>query len=98
MVIQMNEKIFLFLCIIYVTYNVIVLFTYGYDKYLAKKEKWRISEKRLMGMAFFFGGPGAFLGMQLFRHKTKHLQFEILVPLFMILQTGMWVIAAKMVL
>lgn len=98
MVIQMSDKFFLFLCIIYVTYNIIVFVTYGYDKYLAKKGRWRISEKRLMGMAFFFGGPGAFLGMQIFRHKTKHLQFEILVPLFMVLQAGMWVIAAKIIL
>ncbi|MGN0151870.1 MAG: DUF1294 domain-containing protein [Wujia sp.] len=94
----MNEKIFLFLCIIYSVYNVIVIFTYGYDKYQAKKDRWRIPERRLMGMAFFFGGPGAFLGMQIFRHKTKHLQFEILVPIFMLLQTIGWVIAARIVL
>ncbi len=98
MVIRMSDKFFLFLCIIYVTYNIIVFVTYGYDKYLAKKGGRRISEKRLMGMAFFFGGPGAFLGMQIFRHKTKHLQFEILVPIFMVLQAGMWVIAAKIIL
>ena len=51
-----------------------------------------------MGYAFFFGGPGAFLGMQIFRHKTKHLQFQIFVPVFMILQIVMWVVAAIIIL
>lgn len=97
-IVEMNSKIFLFLCIVYSVYNVIVLITYGYDKYLARERKWRIAESRLMGMAFFFGGPGAFLGMQFFRHKTKHLQFQILVPIFMVLQVLLWGLAAKLVL
>lgn len=95
---EMNSKIFLFLCIIYIVYNVIVLITYGYDKYLAREGKWRITERQLMGMAFFFGGPGAFLGMQVFRHKTKHLQFQILVPVFMVLQVLLWGLAAGLIL
>ncbi|MBE7070926.1 MAG: DUF1294 domain-containing protein, partial [Ruminococcaceae bacterium] len=32
------------------------------------------------------GGLGAFLGMKLFRHKTKHTSFRILVPVSMIIQ------------
>ncbi|MBR5869947.1 MAG: DUF1294 domain-containing protein [Clostridia bacterium] len=59
---------------------------YGIDKWKAQTNRWRISEKALILSALFFGAPGAFLGMQLFRHKTKHWYFAVFVPLFMILQ------------
>ena len=32
------------------------------------------------------GAAGAFLGMRVFRHKTKHWKFRILVPLFLALE------------
>ena len=36
---------------------------------------------------------GAFAGMQIFRHKTKHLRFQILVPLFLVLHIVALVLA-----
>jgi uncharacterized membrane protein YsdA (DUF1294 family) len=56
------------------------------DKERAIKHKWRISENTLLLVGFLFGSFGTFLGMQFFRHKTKHLKFRILVPLFAVLQ------------
>lgn len=94
----MKLKIFIFLLILYAIHNVCALMCYGLDKYYAIKDKRRVSENTLMGYAFFFGGPGSFLGMQIFRHKTKHLQFQVLVPIFMILQIVCWVVAAILVL
>lgn len=94
----MKNKIFIVVLIVYCVYNLLVFAAYGYDKYCAKKGKWRLTEKYLMGLAFYFGGAGAFLGMQIFRHKTKHLQFQILVPAFMVIQAVLWVIAAIVVL
>lgn len=44
---------------------------YGVDKWKAKRQKWRISEMTLLGMAFVFGAAGAFAGMLLFHHKTR---------------------------
>ena len=35
--------------------NVVTFFTYGIDKYKAKKGKWRISEAILLLMAIFWG-------------------------------------------
>ena len=67
-----------------IIWNVIVFLTYGIDKLKAIKNGWRISEKALLMMAFFMGGVGAYLGMQTFRHKTKKLKFNILVPLAVI--------------
>ena len=66
-------------------WNLIVFCVYGLDKYKAKKDKWRIPEKTLLLLTFFFGGLGAFLGMRVFRHKTKHRLFTIGVPLCLLL-------------
>lgn len=64
--------------------NVLSLLAYGIDKVMAVKGGWRISEKNLLILALF--GPfGAYAGMLLFRHKTRHAKF-LLVPVFAILQ------------
>lgn len=65
--------------------NIIAFFMYGIDKLKAKHRRRRISEATLLGIAAVGGSLGAFAGMQIFRHKTKHLRFQILVPLFLIL-------------
>ena len=56
-------------------FNIVAFVLYGRDKWLAKKHKWRISEKVLLSVSFFGGALGALLGMQVFRHKTKHWYF-----------------------
>ncbi len=69
----------------YVAVNVLAFLLYGLDKAKAKAGAWRIPERTLIGIAFLGGAFGAFLGMQLFRHKTKHTQFVVLIPLFCLL-------------
>jgi uncharacterized membrane protein YsdA (DUF1294 family) len=54
---------------------------YGLDKFKARADKWRISEKGLL-LASLFGPIGAWFGMQHFRHKTRKPVFRIMVPLF----------------
>ena len=56
------------------------------DKSKAKRVAWRIPEKTLLGIAILGGGAGIWLGMQMFRHKTKHLQFKIGVPIITLLE------------
>ena len=58
----------------------------GIDKAKAKKGAWRIPEKTLLGIAFVGGGVGVWLGMELFRHKTKHLHFKLGVPIITLLE------------
>ena len=48
---------------------------YGVDKLKAINGSWRISEKALLLTSLFGGALGGLLGMQLFRHKTKHWYF-----------------------
>jgi len=65
--------------------NVIAFIIYGIDKRKAKKHLWRIPEATLIGLALMGGSVGAFLGMRLFHHKTKHIKFYVGVPaIFMI--------------
>ena len=53
------------------------------DKQKAKKRKWRIPEATLMGTAALGGSIGAWLGMQIFRHKTKHIKFTLGIPVIL---------------
>ena len=73
----------------YVVINAVAFFMYGADKYFAKKDMWRISEKALLGVAAIGGAFGAFFGMETFRHKTKHMKFKVLVPLFMVVHLAL---------
>ena len=72
------------LIVCYVLWNLAVLLIYGLDKRRAVREKWRIRERTLLICAFAMGGLGALLGMELFRHKTQHIKFKILVPLALV--------------
>jgi uncharacterized membrane protein YsdA (DUF1294 family) len=72
--------------------NVVTFALYGIDKRKAKKDRRRISETTLIVCAFLMGGIGAFLGMKLFRHKTQHLKFKILIPMAILANIGIIVL------
>jgi uncharacterized membrane protein YsdA (DUF1294 family) len=78
---------FLFLLISFAI-NLIAFLFYGIDKRKAQNGAWRISEATLLLFSFIGGGLGSLLGMNIFHHKTRHLKFRILVPLFLILYTA----------
>lgn len=75
--------------VIWLFMGLITFFLYGADKRKARKGKWRIPESTLLLFSFFGGSLGAFLGMQLFRHKTQHWKFKILVPLSLVLHIAL---------
>lgn len=68
--------------------NLAVFALYGVDKARARRGAWRIRESTLLGAAACFGALGALLGMQLFRHKTKHRAFALGVPALLIVQVA----------
>lgn len=76
------EYIFIYILII----NILAFCLYGIDKWKAVRGAWRLSEMTLLLAAFLGGAAGAFLGMRIFHHKTRHWKFKILVPLFLILE------------
>lgn len=49
---------------------------YGLDKRAAKTGGWRVSERALHLLAAAGGWPGAFVGQQVFRHKTVKPSFR----------------------
>ena len=66
--------------------NLVGLVLYGVDKAKSKhKGSRRIQERVLLWVARLGGGVGCWMGMMLFRHKTKHNSFMILVPLWTVL-------------
>lgn len=69
-----------------VTINVATFFTYGIDKWKAKKSLWRIRESALLGLAILGGSIGAWLGMKVWHHKTMHKKFKYGIPLILIAQ------------
>lgn len=73
--------------LVYVAVMSLITFAvFGLDKFKAKANRWRIRERTLFLLAILGGGIGAFLGMQIFRHKTQHKQFVIGIPAIMIVQ------------
>lgn len=73
--------------------NLISLVAYYADKQKAKRGKWRTPEATLIGLSFAFGSIGALVGMYVFRHKTKHIKFTLLVPLSFVLQLALIVVS-----
>lgn len=59
------------------------------DKQKARKNRWRIPERTLIGSALLGGSLGALLGMYTFRHKTKHLKFTLGVPAILMAQIAL---------
>lgn len=69
-----------------------LLFLMGIDKRRARNlapGSARVWESTFLAWAVVGGAPGGWLGMHLFRHKTRHLRFRIVMPLFAII----WVLA-----
>lgn len=77
---------YLYITIYLTIINLIGFFSMGIDKYKAIHHKWRIPENTLFLIAIIGGSIGSILGMQLFRHKTKHPRFVIGMPVILILQ------------
>lgn len=74
-----------FVIIYLMAVNLIAFVLYYADKIKARRRLWRIPEATLLTVALIGGSVGAYAAMRLFRHKTKHPKFYILVPLMIVL-------------
>ncbi|MFB0828274.1 DUF1294 domain-containing protein [Brevibacillus laterosporus] len=69
--------------------NLYALCAMGWDKRLARKHNsWRIPEATFFLLAALGGAVGVGLGMLLWRHKTKHPSFCVLIPLCLLWNGG----------
>ncbi|MBE7019027.1 MAG: DUF1294 domain-containing protein [Ruminococcaceae bacterium] len=70
---------------IFIVWNLLIFFLYGWDKLAAKNHWWRVPEKVLLFTALLMGSFGAMFGMVLWNHKTSKLKFRFCVPVFTLL-------------
>ena len=78
--------------------NLTVFALYGVDKRRAIKGAWRIPEKTLLTGTWLLGGVGAWLAMRFFRHKTKHIAFQVSAPVGAILSLLLMALASAKLL
>ena len=79
----------LWLCLLYLLgINLLAFLAFGRDKSLARQERFRIPEARLLLYAALGGSAGAWLGMRRFHHKTRKWKFRILIPALFFAQVG----------
>ena len=76
------KNIIIYLLII----NVLGFLAMGFDKWKAKRGRWRIPEDSLFMFTILGGGIGTIVGIYTFRHKTKKIKFTVGMPLILILE------------
>ena len=69
--------------------NAVTFIVYGIDKYKAKKARWRIPEATLLLLAVLGGSIGAWMGMKVWHHKTKHKKFKYGIPAILLIQIAL---------
>ena len=74
------------LILYFLTINALGFLLMLVDKHKARKNRWRIPEATLMGIAALGGSIGSLMGMYTVRHKTKHPKFTVGIPLILIVQ------------
>lgn len=72
----------------YLLMSLLAFLLYAVDKGAAENGKRRVPERRIHGFELFCGWPGALVGQQLFRHKTRKLSFQIGFWLCVVLNIG----------
>lgn len=81
------KNIIIYLLII----NVLGFLAMGFDKWKAKRGRWRIPEDSLFMFTILGGGIGTIAGIYTYRHKTKKLKFTVGMPSIVILEILLFV-------
>lgn len=75
--------------------NIAAFCTMGADKSKARRGAWRVPEKTLFLLAILGGSLGSVVGMQFFRHKTKHWYFVLGMPAILVIHVVLGVFLLK---
>lgn len=81
-----NKVIFFMVLGLFFVINTVTFIMFARDKSKAKRQKNRISEKKLLKICFWGGAVGGFLGMLIFNHKTKKKRFYVFIPFMFVIQ------------
>lgn len=75
---MMNSELLLKVLFVWLlAINILLFVLMRFDKQQARKRKRRIPEKLLLSLGCVGGPVGGLLGMNMFRHKTKHRYFYL---------------------
>ena len=85
----MAKELWMMLGLYLLAVNLAAFLMMGLDKWKAKKDRWRVPEKTLFLPVVLGGGIGGILGMQVFRHKTRHWYFRFGFPAILILEVAL---------
>ncbi len=80
------------ICSYLVIINIVGFLSMYIDKKKAIKNSYRIREKTLFLFAILGGSVGSIVGMQKFRHKTKHWYFVVGMPFILIIQIALFIL------
>lgn len=89
-----GEEIMGWLIYYIIAVNIVGVFIMAWDKMKARAGAWRIPEDSLILIALVGGSAGIYVGMKIFRHKTRHFKFSVGVPVIFLIQAGIiiWLI------
>lgn len=87
-----------FLTLYFVIVSIITFLLMYIDKNRAIKGQWRIPEATLINLSILGGGIGTYMGMYIFRHKTRHPKFTIFIPITIILNLFLYYILLKFII
>ena len=75
--------------------SIVSVIVCAYDKIVSPKNRveLRVPEKRLLLLSALGGSVAMLVTMLLIRHKTKHLKFMLGIPLIIILQIALIILA-----
>ncbi|MBR5223127.1 MAG: DUF1294 domain-containing protein [Clostridia bacterium] len=79
------KYLFIYLIVI----SLVSVFVTVLDKFCAKHNLWRISEKTLLFLAVLGGGIAMYITMRIIHHKTRKNKFMIGIPAIVLLQIGL---------
>jgi len=82
----MLENIPLYAAAYFAAVSLLAIVLTVYDKRGAKSGSRRVKEKALIFVAAIGGSVAMFMTMHLIRHKTKHAQFMVGIPVIIVLQ------------
>jgi uncharacterized membrane protein YsdA (DUF1294 family)/cold shock CspA family protein len=72
----------------YVIVSGVTFMIYGFDKAAAMDRRWRTKESLLHFLSLSGGWPGALLAQQMFRHKSRKAEFQIVFWITVLLNCG----------
>jgi uncharacterized membrane protein YsdA (DUF1294 family) len=66
--------------------NAVTFVFFGFDKWLATSNSWRVRERSLFILMLLGGSVGALLSMRMFRHKTRKTDFQLIAAAIIVVQ------------